>query len=67
MGDYLGRDHQEEEGEKERLLRMKRKDVEYICKYEDSIVKPTKHCLKRGGGGYIMKGVNLFKVRCMNV
>jgi hypothetical protein len=27
--------------------RMKRMEVHYIYTYEDSIMKPTKHCLKR--------------------
>jgi hypothetical protein len=36
--------------------------------YEDSIMKPTKHCLKRGEGmenGNIMEGVSMSKVHCM--
>jgi hypothetical protein len=35
------------EGE-ERILRVKRIKVCYIYAYEDSIMKPTKHCMKKG-------------------
>jgi hypothetical protein len=38
--------------------------------HEDSIMKPTKHCLKEGAkrerkNGNIMEGVSLFKELCM--
>jgi hypothetical protein len=50
----------------------------YICvcihihMYEDSIMKPTKYCLKRGGErkegyGNVIEAVNLFKVHCMHL
>jgi hypothetical protein len=37
------------EGGKEMTLRCERMEVHYIYTYEDSIMKPTKHCLKRKG------------------
>jgi hypothetical protein len=40
----------------------------YMYMFEDSIMKPTKHCLKRGreswGSGNIGEGANLFKLQC---
>jgi hypothetical protein len=33
---------------KERTLRVKRMEVWCIYTYKDSIMKPTKHCLKEG-------------------
>jgi hypothetical protein len=39
---------------------VKRMEVHYIYTYEDSIIKPTKYCLKKGengeGNGHIMGG-----------
>jgi hypothetical protein len=39
--------------------------------HEDSIIKPTKRCLKKGrgqrGNGNTVQGMSLFKVRCMHV
>jgi hypothetical protein len=45
-------------------------EVHYVYTYEDSIMKPTNECLKKGewgGNGNIMEGVNLFRVCCMCV
>jgi hypothetical protein len=53
-----------------RVKRVKRMKVFCMYTYEDSMVKPVKHCLKeegRGrGNGNITKGVNLFKLHCIN-
>jgi hypothetical protein len=43
-------------------------EVHYIDTYEDSIRKPTKHCLKGGEEKWKYgEGVDLFKVHCMHV
>jgi hypothetical protein len=53
---------------KEKILRAKGIGVQ-ICTYEDSIMTPTKQCLKKQGRGKRVweynDRVNLFKVRCM--
>jgi hypothetical protein len=38
----------EGEGEEERTLKDEEGEVQYIYTYEDSVTKPTEHCLKRG-------------------
>jgi hypothetical protein len=53
------------EGAKERVLRGEA-DQSTLHVYEDGIMKPTKHCLKKKGRKNIM-GVNLFKVCCTYV
>jgi hypothetical protein len=50
---------------------VKRMEVYCIYTYKDSILNPTKHCLKRGEKGGknwdIMVAGNLTKVHCMHV
>jgi hypothetical protein len=69
-GDYLGVSAGGGGG-KESIPGAERIEVCYICPYEDHIVKPTKHCLKKGeggeGNGNILKEMNLFKVHCMEL
>jgi hypothetical protein len=68
MGDFLGGRGTSEQGmRKERLLRGEEDgSTHYIYTYENSIMKPTKHCLKKREeeeeNGNIMERVNLFKV-----
>jgi hypothetical protein len=53
---------------KERIPRGEEMEVHFIYSYKNSIMKPIKLYLKKGGeNGNIMEGVNLFKVHCMCV
>jgi hypothetical protein len=46
-------------------------EVKCIYTHEDSIMKPTKHCLRKERkervNGNITEGVNLFKLHCTHV
>jgi hypothetical protein len=49
---------EEDEGDKRGYLEVKRLKVYYMHMYEDSIMKPTKYCLKweYNGGGELVQG-----------
>jgi hypothetical protein len=58
---------------KERILRSEEDQsmLQIYCTYKESIIKPTKHCLKkeeeRRENGTVMEEVNLFKAHCKHV
>jgi hypothetical protein len=58
-------------GVRERVLRMKKMEVHYTYTYEDNIMKPTKHSLKKRlkgeGNGNIMEWMSIFKVCCARI
>jgi hypothetical protein len=70
-GDSLGGKSKEGEKERKGYWGVKRIEVHYIYIFKDSIIKPTKYCLKRQGeereNANIMEGMNLFKVLCTHV